>query len=405
MDLTEIFNLEKNEGVLAGLIRGVVVAIRVLAHVRPQRALPKGTRRLRSTTRLTKGRIDDRASLLDHAQWPQDRDFPGGERASLSHRAGQHQRRRPVQAGVPQDFAEQPHPGDRRPRSGRAGGADQRLRVRRDPALPGREDGEVPAQGPARTDGRAAVALLADGRPWSDGGAEPSFQRLCAREDSLRDRPVHQRDKPALWRIERASPGSRIPRWRIFHRRHGELSLDCPLRAPEPAPRGLPSSQALVRNDPRPARRRARLRACKDHQHPAHRERGVAQHPFRPGCGGRAVTRGSKREQSVLELYHIINSVSAQKVRMPLHEKGLEAKEHLMTLAGDQFDPAYLGLNPNAAVPTLVHNGYPVVESSVILYHLDEAFPEPPLMPRDPTLRAKVRLYTKLITEYVHPAP
>jgi hypothetical protein len=43
MDLTEIFNLEKNERALAGLILGVVVAIRVLAHVRPQRALLKGT--------------------------------------------------------------------------------------------------------------------------------------------------------------------------------------------------------------------------------------------------------------------------------------------------------------------------------------------------------------------------
>jgi glutathione S-transferase len=106
----------------------------------------------------------------------------------------------------------------------------------------------------------------------------------------------------------------------------------------------------------------------------------------------------------VLELYHIINSVSAQKVRMALHEKGLEAKEHLMTLAGDQFDPAYMRLNPNAVVPTLVHDGYPVVESSVILYHIDEAFPEPPLMPRDPKLRAKVRLYNKLIDEYIHPA-
>jgi hypothetical protein len=38
MDLTEIFNLEKHERVLAGLMLGVVVAIQVLAHVRPQRA-------------------------------------------------------------------------------------------------------------------------------------------------------------------------------------------------------------------------------------------------------------------------------------------------------------------------------------------------------------------------------
>ncbi len=28
-----------------------------------------------------------------------------------------------------------------------------------------------------------------------------------------------------------------------------------------------------------------------------------------------------------------------------------------MTLRGDQFDPAYMKLNPNAVVPTLVHDG------------------------------------------------
>ncbi|WP_207003682.1 glutathione S-transferase family protein [Trinickia mobilis] len=104
----------------------------------------------------------------------------------------------------------------------------------------------------------------------------------------------------------------------------------------------------------------------------------------------------------MLELYHIINSASSHKVRLALQEKGLEAKEHLMTLSGDQFDPAYMKLNPNAAVPTLVHDGYVVVESSVILHYLDEVFPEPALMPRDPKLRAKVRLYCKLIDEYVH---
>jgi len=34
----------------------------------------------------------------------------------------------------------------------------------------------------------------------------------------------------------------------------------------------------------------------------------------------------------VLELYHNINSVCAQKVRIVLAEKGREAKEHLLTL-------------------------------------------------------------------------
>src|SRR5260370_35256659 len=59
-------------------------------------------------------------------------------------------------------------------------------------------------------------------------------------------------------------------------------------------------------------------------------------------------------------------------------------------------------LNPNAVVPTLIHDGQVVIESSVILYYLDEAFPENPLMPTAPLTRAKVRLFNKLIDEYVH---
>jgi len=104
----------------------------------------------------------------------------------------------------------------------------------------------------------------------------------------------------------------------------------------------------------------------------------------------------------MLELYHSVNSVCAQKVRIVFAEKGLEWREHLMTLAGDQFDPAYMKLNPNGVVPTIVHDGKVVIESSVILYYLDDAFPDPPLMPRDPYARATVRLYNKLIDEYVH---
>ena len=60
-----------------------------------------------------------------------------------------------------------------------------------------------------------------------------------------------------------------------------------------------------------------------------------------------------------------------------------------MRLGGDQFDPAYMKLNPNAVVPTLIHDGQVVIESSVILYYLDEAFPEKPLMPAAPRARAR----------------
>ena len=106
----------------------------------------------------------------------------------------------------------------------------------------------------------------------------------------------------------------------------------------------------------------------------------------------------------MLELYHNINSVCAQKVRIALKEKRQEVKEHLLTLQGDQNDPAYMKLNPNGVVPTLVHDGNVIIESSLILYYIDEAFPDPPLMPKTPVARHRVRLYNKLIDEYMHNA-
>jgi glutathione S-transferase len=112
--------------------------------------------------------------------------------------------------------------------------------------------------------------------------------------------------------------------------------------------------------------------------------------------------RRQREEDAVLELYHNINSVCAQKVRIALAEKGKQAQEHLLTLRGDQNDPAYLKLNPNGVVPTLVHDGKPVVESSLILYYVDDIFPDPPLMPNEPLARFQVRMYNKLIDEYVH---
>jgi glutathione S-transferase len=106
----------------------------------------------------------------------------------------------------------------------------------------------------------------------------------------------------------------------------------------------------------------------------------------------------------VLELYDNTNSVCAQKVRIALHEKRREPHLHLLTLRGDQNEPTYLKLNPNGVVPTLLHDEKPIVESSLILYYLDEVFPDPPLMPAEPLLRFRVRTYNKLIDEYVHNA-
>lgn len=105
-----------------------------------------------------------------------------------------------------------------------------------------------------------------------------------------------------------------------------------------------------------------------------------------------------------LELYHNGSSVCAAKVRLLLAEKHIPWHGHYLdVLAGDQFDPAYLKINPKAVVPTIVHNGTVVTESTVICEYLDEVFPEIPCRPADAAGRARMRIWTKVVDESLHP--
>jgi len=107
----------------------------------------------------------------------------------------------------------------------------------------------------------------------------------------------------------------------------------------------------------------------------------------------------------MLELYHHGSSVCAAKVRLVLAEKGLEWKGHYIDiLKGEQFDPAYVKLNPKAVVPTLIHDGKVLTESTLICEYLDDAFPEPSLKPADPYARWQMRIWTKAVDDQVHPA-
>jgi len=107
----------------------------------------------------------------------------------------------------------------------------------------------------------------------------------------------------------------------------------------------------------------------------------------------------------VLFLYHGSTSVCSIKVRAALAEKGLEWSGELLDLMrGDQHRPEYGKLNPNHVVPTLVHDGRIVIESTLIIEYLDEAFPVPPLMPAAPYRRALARLWMKKIDDYLHAA-
>ncbi len=106
----------------------------------------------------------------------------------------------------------------------------------------------------------------------------------------------------------------------------------------------------------------------------------------------------------MLTLYHADTAVCAAKVRVTLAEKGLKFEGRLLDLhKGDQFQPEYRKLNPNAVVPTLVDGDRVITESTIINEYLDEIAPTPPLRPADAFGRARMRLWTKR-EDYIHDA-
>jgi glutathione S-transferase len=104
----------------------------------------------------------------------------------------------------------------------------------------------------------------------------------------------------------------------------------------------------------------------------------------------------------MLELYHAHISTCSQKVRLCLAEKNLAWANHPVNLLiGEQLRPEYLALNPNGVVPTLVDNGRPIIDSSVICEYLEETHLDSGarLMPDNAYGRARVRAWLRYIEE------
>jgi glutathione S-transferase len=102
----------------------------------------------------------------------------------------------------------------------------------------------------------------------------------------------------------------------------------------------------------------------------------------------------------MLVLYHASHSTCSQKVRLVLHEKGVKFDDVKLDLGKkDQLKPEYLALNPNGVVPTLVDDGIPIIESSVICEYLEEKYPHNPLTPADLVERARMRAWMHFIEE------
>jgi glutathione S-transferase len=108
----------------------------------------------------------------------------------------------------------------------------------------------------------------------------------------------------------------------------------------------------------------------------------------------------TEEDRMSIILYDFGNSVCCQKVRITLREKGLEWEARRVDLfKAEQYDPSYLKLNPKGLVPTLVHDGHPIGESTLICEYLDETFPDPQLRPKEPAARARMRMWSKFVDE------
>ena len=105
-----------------------------------------------------------------------------------------------------------------------------------------------------------------------------------------------------------------------------------------------------------------------------------------------------------MKLHGYFRSSASYRVRIALNLKGLSA-EHLAhhLRKGEQCAPAYLAINPQGLVPTLESEGAILTQSLAIIEWLDETYAAPPLLPKDPLRRAKVRAFAMALACDTHP--
>jgi len=106
-----------------------------------------------------------------------------------------------------------------------------------------------------------------------------------------------------------------------------------------------------------------------------------------------------------MKLYGFWRSLATYRVRVALAIKGIEVEQiSINLLQGMQHSDDYKAVNPQSVVPVLaIDNGPPLFQSMAIVEYLEEAYPEPPLLPKDPRGRARVRGLAQIVVSDAHP--
>lgn len=111
-----------------------------------------------------------------------------------------------------------------------------------------------------------------------------------------------------------------------------------------------------------------------------------------------------------MKLYSYWRSSSAWRVRIVLGFKQVPCTlvpVHLLANGGEQNSPDFLGWNPMAQVPVLEvdtpDGPFRITQSMAILEYLEELHPTPPLLPRDPLLRARARQLAEVVNSGIQP--
>jgi len=81
----------------------------------------------------------------------------------------------------------------------------------------------------------------------------------------------------------------------------------------------------------------------------------------------------------------------SQRCRIVLYEKGMDFQIHDVDIFNKPEDLALM--NPYNRVPVLVDRDLILYESNIINEYIDDRFPHPQLMPADPVMRARARLF------------